>query len=162
MWKISRPGSHSTLYKPHSQLESSSLSWGRTEYTVSKRRDQTSSVYIVCVHVSVVLELFMSRHVMHKCEICRMRLLLDPVKVVIWWYQCYLKFHNSLHYRSRKTIFGQVYQTCCSPETGTIAIQLADGSVVTPDNEAIVKLPQPCSEMALCTMAGQVAVVCTL
>ncbi|XP_038077716.1 elongator complex protein 1-like isoform X2 [Patiria miniata] len=61
--------------------------------------------------------------------------------------------------KSQSTIFGQVYRVSCNPSTETIAVQLVDGSVVTTDNEPIVKLPQPCTQMALCTMGGQEVVL---
>ncbi|XP_022111138.1 elongator complex protein 1-like [Acanthaster planci] len=56
---------------------------------------------------------------------------------------------------SQSTIFGQVYRVCVNPLTQTVAVQLVDGSVITPDNEPMVRLPQPCAHMALCCMGGQ-------
>ncbi|XP_071794308.1 elongator complex protein 1-like isoform X2 [Asterias amurensis] len=61
--------------------------------------------------------------------------------------------------KSQSTVFGSVFRVSCNPATGTVAVQLNDGSIVTPENDPITKLPQPCTQMALCLMDEQEVVL---
>ncbi|XP_041464243.1 putative elongator complex protein 1 [Lytechinus variegatus] len=56
-------------------------------------------------------------------------------------------------------IFGEVVSVSCRGDDGSLAIQLDDGTVVDDNNEFITKLPQRCSHVAVCKLAGQEAIL---